>query len=268
MTKEVHRAQNSKELLIALKKDYQKDQVYPSVVDLICEFRDRSNEIRPVFQEIDEKTSGDNAYVNGSRTLIAVWDAVLMTATFEKPSNANKARENKRRLKELNQKVVQVASQLQHLLDECEELRNTSGFHDGATSDARYHFEKSAEKIALYRSWPQKEVEGLFHRYDCKYWPSLQDMLQSVIEESVEPEIVALSPITDAATKSRQNSNTDFLRALDARILQDANLLPAGFQLSDDAVASIANVALQLPSDKLMTADRVRVARYRNNVTK
>jgi hypothetical protein len=70
------------------------------------------------------------------------------------------------------------------------------------------------------------------------------------------------SEYPEAVLKGRSSDIKDFVIAFDAAF-DEQNGLPTGFRFSNNAMADIINVILDLPLEKLTTGEAIRVVRNR-----
>jgi len=102
----------------------------------------------------------------------------------------------------------------------------------------------------------------LGYQYDLKYWPSRADLIETIADfESLQPEPTHMD-IPDNVLDGRASDIKDFVLAFDNKF-DDMNGLPTGFRFSNNAVAEIINVILNLSAERLTSGDAVRIVRNR-----
>lgn len=106
-------------------------------------------------------------------------------------------------------------------------------------------------------------MKQLTGQFDLKYWPGRADIVQAIAEfEEVQPE-PSHCEYPDNVINGRESDIKDLVLAFDSRSDDEANDLPADFRFTNNAMADIANVVLDLPVDKLVSGEAVRVVRNR-----
>ena len=119
-----------------------------------------------------------------------------------------------------------------------------------------------------FQMFLKEDLMYLGSRFDTKYWPSLESIVMAISRDADGAEIITKDNVTAAALVSNRPSNADFLRALyrgfDNHFLSHGGGLPDGFRLSDAAMASVMNCALNLRPDQLIDAEYVKGLRQRD----
>lgn len=235
--------------------------IWPSQNRVIDRLLDRRFELVEAYAEIHEKL---HMRAHGIKVMLEI---VTSVAALWNPEQVAQAREARNRLGEVNRQIADLAQEMAGLLQERDELGNTSGF----ASDTRYHIvdliDAASSDNGFYHSYLKDELKGISHRYDFKYWPSLADIIQVIGRDAEHAGIAATDPQTRAATRGSRGSLADFFKALFASIKEnDAGSygeLPRGFRLSDNSLASLANCALGLGPDALVDGAYVKRLRQR-----
>lgn len=177
-------------------------------------------------------------------------------------SDGKQAREDKKRLEELNAAIAEQADDLSRLLEQRERLNNQSA----VTTDAAYHiidiFDQANPDGGLYQSFLREPLDGLRGRFDLKYWPKLADVVQAIGEDAARAEVKPADPLTAAMCESTRSSKADVVRAIQASVADNKHggmgCLPRSFKLTDEALASLAGVLLDLPADAMVDAKYVK----------
>jgi hypothetical protein len=224
----------------------------------------RSDELKLPFEEVvnafgySDKFEGippENSYV--WLTLEHIW----FSLDFRK-EDVVKARIEFKELKALNDDIADLAFKLSSKLNRQSELYETSGF-----SKPEYQFiddliEQASEGNYLYQSHVSDKIKSLTGQYDLKYWPSRADLLTAIAEFEEEQPDPGHSQYPEHVINGRESDIKDFVLAFDSKF-DDHNGLVTGFRFSNNAMADIINVVLDLPIDKLATGDAVRNVRSR-----
>ena len=219
----------------------------------------RGLELKDAYEELHEKLHKQ------SPALKVFLEVLLSTAAFWSPDKIVKARSARDELADVNQQIAGKAAELVDLLERRSHLHNTSGF----SSNTHYHvcdvIEAASEENYLFKSYIKERLDVLAGQFDLKYWPSLSQFLQVVASDAQHADMEATDPLTAAATAAARPSRADFFKALLAAIQENSaenyGLLPKGFKLTDNTLASLANCALDFGPDDL--ADSAYVKRFR-----
>ncbi len=167
----------------------------------------------------------------------------------------------------VNHQIAHKAEELAALLEHRTDLNNTSGF----SSETHYHvcdvIEAASEHNYLFNSWIKDRLNALCGQFDLKYWPSLHQFLRELATDTENAGMAATDPLTAASTTASRPSRADFFKALFAAIEENSarnyGLLPSGFKLTDDTLASLANCALNLGPEELTDSTYVKRLRQR-----
>ncbi|MEZ5440248.1 MAG: hypothetical protein R3F15_02055 [Lysobacterales bacterium] len=219
----------------------------------------RGTELKDAFKELHDKLH------RHPPALKVFLDLLLSTAAFWSPEKIALARDGRNELTSVNRKISRKTEELVDLMERRTTLNNTSGF----SSETHYHvcdvIEAASRHNGLFNSWVKDRLNSLRRQFDLKYWPSLGQFLQELANDAENASMQATDPLTAAATVASRPSRADFFKALFAAIEENSarnnGQLPDDFKLSDAALASLANCALNLESDEL--ADGAYVKRLR-----
>ena len=121
---------------------------------------------------------------------------------------------------------------------------------------------RAAENHCEYQSRVKNDINLLTNRYDLKYWPSRAALVSAIARfEDMQPDPTHIQ-YPEHVINGRESDIKDFVLSFDKHF-DEPNDLKTGFRFSNNAVADIINVVLDLPVDKLATGDAVRVVRNR-----
>lgn len=187
---------------------------------------------------------------------------VLAVGLFWTETDGKQARDDKKRLEELNAAIAEQADELSRLLEQRERLNSKAA----VTTDAAYHiidiFDQANPGGGLYQSFLREPLDGLRGRFDLKYWPKLADVVQAIGEDAARADVKPADPLTAAMCESTRSSKADVVRAIQASIADNKHggmgCLPKSFKLSDGALASLASVLLDLPPNAVIDAKYVK----------
>lgn len=233
--------------------------ILPSESAVADRLLDRGIEMKHVYEELHEKL---HLHPPALSLLLGL---VLSAAAFWSPEKIQRARTARDDLTKTNHQIAKKATELAMLLERRSDLHNTSGF----SSDTHYHvcdvLEAASQHNYLFTSYVQDHLDALRGQFDLKYWPSLSEFLQVLALDAKTANTTATDPLTAAATAAVRASKADFFKALFAAIEENYadnyGRLPNGFKLSDRALASLGNCALDLDPDDLV--DDAYIKRFR-----
>lgn len=234
-------------------------EIWPSENIVIDRLLLRTHEMASVYKELYEKLP--------ERSWRVVLDVLVSTAAIWNLEAINDSRTARRNLDDLNKQISQQANNLAGLLRKRTALGNSSGF----SSSAAYHIvdliDQAAQRNGHYCGFLKDPLNSLAYQYDLKYWPNIASIIKALAIDSENAEVSATDPITASATSSRKGSKTDFFRAFFAMLDENRRsyhaFVPNNFHLSDEALANVANCALDLPEEDAVDAQYVKRMRQR-----
>ncbi|MGN6701935.1 MAG: hypothetical protein ACTHKB_03100 [Burkholderiaceae bacterium] len=194
-------------------------------------------------------------------------DLLLSTAAFWNPEKIAEARNARNELANVNQQIARKAMELAKLLERRSNLSNTSSFRSGTHYDVCDVIEAAARNNHLFNFHVKERLDAVRGDFDLKYWPSLDQCLEELATDAESAGMVAMDPLTAAATGAPRSSRADFFKALFAAVEDNGaryhGQLPKGFKLTDRTLASLANCALNLGPDELVDSTYVKRLRQR-----
>jgi hypothetical protein len=249
------------EILREERRYNEEHEILPSEVMVIDRLLCRSAELHETHAELCSKLGPTT---NALRTFFGI---VVSTAAFWNPTEIERARVGRERLKQVNARIGSRAAELAVLLEERAQLHDHSGF-SGAT---HYHVAKVIEEAAahnhLYNMWVKPSLKALRGEFGLKYWPSLAEFVDVIARDAAAAELEAMDSITAAGTEASRSSRADYFKALFEAIEENRTsngcFLPASFRLTDNAIASLANCSLDLGVEEMVDAAYVKRLRQR-----
>jgi hypothetical protein len=236
-------------------------RVWPSEVQMARRMLARGDALAGFYSEIYPALDRD-----GIAWKHAIGCALRVGAHWS-PEKIAKSRVGRKELEELGQAISKQAVALADLLDRRTELYNHSGFSADTLYAIRDVIDEAAAGNGLYQLRLKKSLQALGDRFDGKYWPTMAQCVRAIGQDAYMAEIKATDPLTGVATNSLRPSKADFLRALFESIEEcrgeSLGDIPGGFDLSNSSLASLVNVLLGLPADKLVGDDYVKTQRHR-----
>ncbi|OSQ46479.1 hypothetical protein [Thalassospira sp. MCCC 1A01428] len=236
-------------------------RILPSENAVANRLLNRGAEMKEVYEELHAK-------LHQHPTALQVFlGLVLSAAAFWSPDKIKEARTARDDLVNTNRQIAKKAAELAALLGKRSELHNTSGF----SSDTHYHvcdvIEQASLHNYLFKSYVQEQLDALRGQFDLKYWPSLSECVQALASDAENAELTATDPLTAAATEATRSSKADFIKALLAAIEENSaenyGQLPRNFKLTDRALASLGNCAMDLDPDDLLDDAYIKRLRQR-----
>lgn len=249
-------------LLLKEKQDREDNNILPSECTIIDILLARQLEMACVYEELYGKLSGNELAIKMALSVI------VSCATFWRPEHLKEVRERKKELCEVNQTIEKLASELAMELAHRSHLNEVARLWSDTTDDICELIERASCDNQHFQMFLKEDLMYLGSRFDTKYWPSLESIVMAISRDADGAEIITKDNLTAAALVSNRPSNADFLRALyrgfDNHFLSHGGGLPDGFRLSDAAMASVMNCALNLRPDQLIDAEYVKGLRQRD----
>ena len=248
-------------ILIEEKRYNAERNILPSENAVVDRLLARSIELTEVYRELHDKL---NAHPQALRTFLRL---LLSAAAFWNPEKMSEARGARDELVKVNQRIAAKAAELAGLLQQRNNLHNTSGFRSGTHYHVCDVIEAAAKANYRFRSYVQEPLERLRGEFDLKYWPSLSDFLHALASDAQNADAEATDPLTAAGTEASRPSRTDFIKALFVAIEDDSSgtfgFLPMGLKVSDNSVASLTNCALGLDVEDIVDGQYIKRFRQR-----
>ncbi|MDH5833949.1 hypothetical protein [Luteimonas kalidii] len=216
----------------------------------------RGDELVDVYEVVHTKLARDDI---AWKILLG---RLLTTAAFWSLEKIAQARAEEKALMELNQSIAKHAHALSDLLVDRDDLHNRSSFSSGTHYDICEVISEASAGNSRFSSYLKEPLDHLSSRFDMKYWPSLSSCIRVIGNDAQNAKTAADDPLTAAATRSTRPSKADFVRALRESIDEIRGDwlggIPKAFTLSNDSMATLVNVLLDLPPDELVDGTYVK----------
>ncbi|MCW1877219.1 hypothetical protein OMR58_22480 [Erwinia sp. INIA-01] len=216
-------------------------KVWMSAWPVLDRFLERTHEMRPVWENIARQRLSE-------AQCHCLVEQLAYAGKYASDEERKRLKDDHKRLIQLNEDIREHAKLMALKMRERDALLNRNDF----IADTAYHIidltNQAAESNSRYRSYIRDPLVVLRNRYELKYWPSISDVIDVVARE--QPEIVFLSEADREVVRSRGATVPDYLRIIFNHIQnvrEDICRLPTGFTLSDDSLAILATVTLDLP---------------------
>lgn len=217
----------------------------------------RKGEMAPVWDELAGRR------VTGNQLWLLTEQFILAAVEGESGEHAQ-IRAGYRELQALNEDISETSFRLAQLLERREQILSSGHFHVERMLRLREVIDAAGFHNGHYRSRLMPELDKL-NEFGRKYWPDMPGMLHALGEEKTD--IRFHHDASEAIALGRPSLRTDFLRNLFDRISELSNGsvygLRPGFRLSDASLATICNVVLDLPPEKMADAAYLKGARQR-----
>ncbi|KAA0553100.1 hypothetical protein [Escherichia coli] len=248
-------------ILLAEKQYNSEHHILPSESAVADRLLVRSVEMKSVYEELHGKL---HTHPPALQVFLRL---VLSAAAFWSPEKIQKARAQRDDLENVNRHIGRIATDLATLLEQRDELHNTSGF----SSDTHYHvgevINAASQDNYLFQVHVRDKLDSLYGQFDLKYWPPLSRFVAELASDANNAAMEATDPMTAAATSAARSSQADFFKALFAYIDENSaenhGKLPKEFKLTDRTLASLANCALNLGPDEQVDDTYVKRLRQR-----
>jgi hypothetical protein len=244
--------------------DYQDNSIWMTYWPVMHRMIDRANELKQPFAELVDKFGYTDKFegVPPSNTYIwLVLEHIWMSVDFDK-SDVGKLRNEYKELLAIQSEIVDTTLKLASILRRQDEMYETSGFLRPDFQSIGDLFEQACDDNYLHQTHVLPKLRALLGQYDLKYWPCRADLVEAIgAFEELQPE-PCHSEIPRDVIDGRSSTIKDFVLAFD-KAFKNANSLPKDFKFSNNAMADIMNVVLDLPIDQLVTGEAVRIVRNR-----
>lgn len=253
-------------------EDYLREQIHtnseqgilPSENSVAKRLLARGDELVEVYDEVYA-----HLYRDGISWKIFL-DRLLSTGAFWSPEKIAEYRADRDVLVDLNREIAKHANALADLLTQRDDQHNHSAFSGSTHYDIVAVIDQACAHNGRYEYYVKEPLAQLSARFDMKYWPSLADCVRVISDDAKNASITASDPLTEAATKSTRPSKADFIRALRESIDENRGnwlgAIPRKFGPSNEAMATLVNVLLDLRTDEMVDGTYLKNLRHRDKV--
>jgi hypothetical protein len=247
-------------ILLKQKQHYIEQDILGTDIRIIDRLLNRREELKDAYSELYVKFKNDHKLLEIALSLF------IDAASQWNREDVKEAREDRRKLENVNKQISIKANELADLLALRSELINTSSF----SSATHYHIANvicdASKGNPLFRYSLRDKLKILQGQFDLKYWPRLDQIIRVLAEDADHAELSAIDSVTESATKSNTPSKADYFRAL-FEIIQNNlqlnnGLLPDNFRLTDNTIATMANCTLAFSPEDIV--DSIYVKNVRN----
>ncbi|MBW8375975.1 MAG: hypothetical protein K0M59_18565 [Stenotrophomonas sp.] len=236
--------------------------IVPSESKVARNMISRGLELRSVYQELEQSLG-----FGGIEWKIFLEFCVLATGAHWTPEKSIADRAARKRLDKVNEAIADLADQLAELLDERDEINNRGPFSSATLHHPVEVIDRACQRNGHYQSFLKERLESLC-QFDLKYWPSLSEMVRVIGADAEKADVQSHDPRSAAMSQTSRPSVADFVRAIEEGIAENQHSglggLPASFRLSDESIATLANVLLNLSAKSGKDAKYVKNIRERD----
>jgi len=219
----------------------------------------RSLEMGPVYEEICDKL--DSSSINSipfRLTLEAIW----ASEKFFSPKTIARKKDAMKELVKLHEDIPLLAKNLCDALQHQRKLLEQEDFDPGAYLHTPELLSLASNDNGRYSSFIEEEIDKLDSLYDTRYWPSVDKLISAVGDFEASSSIPIQNHLPTGVMDGRVTILKDFVLSFEAD-LQDTHQIPDSFTFSTASMATIVNIVLDLPDEKIATPEAVRIIRKR-----
>ncbi|UOG18337.1 hypothetical protein [Acinetobacter sp. PK01] len=248
------------EILLETKKQNIEANIQFSDNQIIDRLLARREEMKSVYEELYVKLK------QNPQLLENILDLLIGIASQWNPEEAKSAREEREKLTYVNRQIATKADELAKLVEQRSMLENTSSFSSGTHYHIVNVIREASKQNYSFKYYLEEKLGALQGRFDGKYWPSLAEIITIIAEDAKSADIIANDPVTEAMTVGIRPSLSDYYRAIlegiEMNYQKNCGLLPNGFSLTDNAIATFTNCSLDL-QDNVSESTAVKSFRSR-----
>lgn len=241
-------------------QDIKKTGIHGSWYSVMERILSRHHEMEHVFLEIANAPS-----VTTSRTCSAfrlIHEAIWNVESSFSPCSIKHAKAVRKELSSLHDEIPKLAYQLDQALRRQRELVEQEGLRRDEYLGCAETITRAAENNGHFNSFIKDKLNLLATQFDGKYWPEPEDLVCAIGEFEREQPLPESLEHSDSLLESRKSIIKGFVVGFDDDIAKTYQI-PRSFKFSNSAMATIANIALNLPEDGMATEENVRLVRHR-----
>ncbi|MEY8199559.1 MAG: hypothetical protein RPS47_09990 [Colwellia sp.] len=245
--------------------DFKESEIWMSCWPVMARIIERAEELDLAFKEIIKEfgyMDSSNQYLPEHAYVWLILELIWSSKDFCR-SQVEEARSDYNELISLQNEVVDLSEKLASALSRQSELYETSGFQRENYQSVPKAIASASKDNGHFNLYLSPELKSLSSRYDLKYWPSRSDVVDAIgAFEAVQPKPMHFE-LPEPVIHGRVSDIKDFVLIFDAKF-DSHNSLPEGFRFSNRSMAEIINVVLDVPPEKLVSAEAVKLVRNRH----
>tara|TARA_R110001583_G_scaffold85821_1_gene224853 strand:- start:6301 stop:7110 length:810 start_codon:yes stop_codon:yes gene_type:complete len=245
-------------------ESYHENSIWMSYWPVMENMVNRSDELKIPFAELIQEFGYSDKFEGIYPENSYIWlvlEHIWCSINFSK-QDVVEARNELKELKTIQEDIVELALQLSSKLRKQSELYEISGFQKHDYQSLTDLIEQASENNYLYHSNVSSKIKSLTGQYDLKYWPNRADLVEAIATfENIQP-VPGHSAFPNKVIDGRESDLKDFVLSFDNKF-SEFNDLPKNFRFTNNAMADIINIVLDLPAENLASGDAIRVIRNR-----
>lgn len=163
-------------------------------------------------------------------------------------------------LMQVNRRIALAAAELSGLLQRREDLRQTSGLKDQTFYSIADVIDAAGDHD-LYRYKLTASIDDLRNRFDWKHWPSLEGVARALAEDAEAAQVPAETFTEEVGRIYAPGTPQRFFDILFKALSNTRNvcegMFPDRFDVTNETLAALANVALRVDRSDRLTAGMV-----------
>ncbi|BCE03452.1 hypothetical protein [Marinicellulosiphila megalodicopiae] len=234
-------------------------EIWPSWYPVMERMLDNRLEMSIVYKEIVNKYGYPRKIENDSVWIL--FEVLWQSKNEFSQKNIQSIKDTSKELSKIHDKIIQSSRDLCAALERQAEILDTDDFRPVNRLDAPGLIDSSGMKVDRY-GFVQPSMTKLFGEYDICYWPSVINLVEGIAEfqeNELQPQQLTL---IDEVESGRKSLFKDFVLLLDDCITSN-RYIKGEFQFSNNAMANLINVVLDLPPETLATPEVVKNIRHK-----
>ena len=216
---------------------------------------ERADELNDFFEDVHAQLD--------DRQKRLILEILVDANYFWHPNQAAKIRADYQKFVESNRDIFEAARTLALLLEDREELNESARWYSYVDTSLAGIIDAASQNHTRFNSFLRDSFKPLLS-FDSRYWPTTADFIEELRSRFFHAEIETSERPLHLLINQKRASDLDtlilFFSDLQTR-KSGLDGLPDCFKLRDSSIASAINIGLDLPVEKLFTAEKVKVGR-------
>lgn len=243
---------------------YKENKIWMSYWPIMERMIESSSELSNVYKELIDRFDYTDKFEGTHPENTYIWlilEHIWMSWDFNKET-IKKTKMELNKLLEIQQKIINLSQDLAIAIKEQNQLYDCSDFIRPGFQTVLDLIELSGKTNDLYELYVSDEINKLGKQYDYRYWPSRENLVQSIADYEQGLSIPGHMFLPEDILNGKTSYIKDFVIAFD-RKFDEINSLPDAFRFSNNAMADIINFIVDMPKDLFATPEAVRIVRHR-----
>ncbi|OEE65858.1 hypothetical protein A1OO_08600 [Enterovibrio norvegicus FF-33] len=229
-------------------------EILPKHIPIQRRMLERASELEPFFVETLEQVSEYDIQL--------AMELIPDSRFFWSETVGDEIRNDFGELESVNEQLSRYAAIMSNLLERRTEIMNRGRVFCDYESSISSLLENAGEGNYLFESYTSPELKKI--NFDSRYWPSLSDFFQTIAFENDSLEVVGRDLASDIVISQHRPSKQDTVALLLGDIEQrKVGNLSKSLRYSDDVLATILNIALDLKDEEIFTTEYIKSARQK-----